>query len=144
MKYNLDIKIFEKYIDIYFENAINKNSIENNIDLEIYSPFFDYLIKKKYFNEFFTIPIKMIYNQKLNSNNEYISIFKLLNVSNITYSSIKFDYLRNDDIDFLKELNINFNNIKRFEINEDWENFSFITNYEKNIQGIFFFWKDTK
>ena len=137
VKNNLDIKIFEKYIDNYYEDRIYRKSLENNIDIDIYSPFFDVLIEKKYCYEYFTIPIKMIYVKKFHSENDYISKFKLLNKRNIKYSSIKFDYIKEKDIDFIKELNINFDNIKKLEINEDWENDALLLNYDKIFQTLF-------
>lgn len=136
LKYNVDIKIFEKYIDYFFEEQKNKELVDN-FDIDIYSPFFDILIKKKYFNSYFTIPIKMIYIKKLHSENDYISKFNLLKKPKIRYSSIKFDYIRKNDIDFIKELNINFTNIKKLEINEDWKNDSLIDNYDKTYNTFF-------
>ena len=54
--------------------------------------------------------------RKSDLKNDYISKFNELNKLNINYSSIYIFFEEVEDIDFLKDCNINFNQLKKFEI----------------------------
>ena len=110
--YNIDIKILEIYITNYYKDKYENQN--ENIILDINSPFFDFLLKKEFSEKICTIPICVYHIKKCNLKTEYISKFDELNKSNVKYSSISFKFIRNNDIDYLKEMNINYKQIKKF------------------------------
>ena len=133
LKYKLNINNIQKYCinhyvkefkNIYEENYLNKEKninifekykekfLQNEKKISIYSPFFEILSKLKIF-EYFYIDIKIYSIQMNNSKNDYISFFNDLNKSNINYSALFFEYKEDKDIDYLKDFNINFTQIKR-------------------------------
>ena len=104
---NLDIKIIEDFIGKYFE--LYDYSKDDNIKyIDIYSPFFDILLKTKIFDKFI-LPISVKFIEENNLKNDYI--FALNKLNNLNYNL--FLYCENqNDINYIKDLKINFNNIK--------------------------------
>ena len=146
IKYKLDENVIKEVVVNYFEKYSkslkedidrDKNIFEKSeIPIDIYSPFFDILSKEKYFEEIFNIqiPITIIKNEKLI--NDYISIFRKFNNSNIKYSSLKIISFDADDMDYLKKFEINFNQIKRLTINQTNIN---LMDYKKFFEPFFSF-----
>ena len=130
-KNNLEIK----YEDIY----MNYKEYEDKI--EIYSPLLDILSKDdEIFKIFFTIPIPMKIIKKFNLKNDYISCFNKLNDSNSKYSSIIFNIDEFNDINYLKEFKINFNQIKRLSIIEEYKKIgNIIYDYSHFFKTLFSF-----
>ena len=89
---------------------------EDDSLIDVFSPFFDIISKSKIFYQY-TIPISINVIKKYNLKNEYVSIFK----SKSNLKSLKIYYKDIDDLYYLKELKINFNNIKAlsFCVNEE-------------------------
>ena len=130
LKNNLDLNLIQKIIvDIYKKiDKVYKDSKEPHEDnekenlIDIYSPFFDFLSKTELFH-LFSIFISAYIIEKFDLSNDYIAIFEKLNKLNSKYSSITFYYKDSQDIDYLKQLNINFGQIKRlhFKIDDFFE-----------------------
>ena len=106
---NIDFDLIEEY-------AINSYEDED-IKIDIYSPFFDSLFKKKY-NKTFEIKIPMDKIEKFNLQKDYISIFENINNSEFdkNYPYIYFKYKNPTDIDFIKDLKLNFKLIKKLKL----------------------------
>ena len=106
---NIDFDLIEEY-------AINSYEDED-IKIDIYSPFFDSLFKKKY-NKTFEIKIPMDKIEKFNLQKDYISIFENINNSEFdkNYPYIYFKYKNPTDIDFIKDLILNFKLIKKLKL----------------------------
>ena len=125
-KYKFDLKILKKIL----YNLGNKSLKDKNLDedvyeikynektkrnkfIDIYSPFFEIISKNGMLEYFYTIKIHMEIIGKYYLKNDYISAFKNLNESNIKYGAIKFIYKNKSDFDFLTELKIKFNQVKK-------------------------------
>ena len=116
LKYKIDINDIKKYALNYFQNVDEEEVVDDYKYIEVYSPFFDIISKTKFLEKKFIIPIstELIDNYKLK--NDYITTFKKLNDLNIKYSALIFFYKNGKDIDNLKELNINFSQIKMLDV----------------------------
>jgi len=101
--------------DIEEEEADKIRDNEKLINIE--SPLFELLSKTKNFGKIFTIYIsqKMVDEYK----DKYIQTFDRLN--NINYTSIFYNLKDITKIDYLKEININFNKIKKLTIESDYK-----------------------
>jgi len=114
-----NIKIFViNYFNDYYNNLNNKeySLYEFSKDIEFCSPFFDSLINTESFNKIFNIIISAKKNKKYNLKESYKSNFEKLNKSNIEYSSITLYIEKKEDINLLKEFNINFNKLKKLKL----------------------------
>ena len=98
----------------------------------IESPLFKILSKTKNFGKIFTIFISQEIIDKLQSNEEYKKTFDELNNMDINYASIFFILKDTNKINYLKEINIDFNKIKRLTIYNYDDNIM-----QKNIQNYF-------
>ena len=120
----------ENIIYDIFENKEIKDIDEEDIDkikekekfINIESPLFKILSKTKNFGKIFTIHISQNFIDEYKLKDEYIKLFDKLNNLNIKYSSIFYSLKDINKIDYLKEFNINFNNIKKLTIENDYEN----------------------
>ena len=136
----VDNNIFESVIINYF-NKNEKNLIndKNEKIIEIYSPLFEPILKTELLEKIFTIYIPINIIEEYNLKTDYITVFNKLNKTNGNYS-LKIMFNENNDINLLKELNINFNKIRRmtiiFEESEGEEN-SDINNYNKFYSTLF-------
>ena len=127
-KYRIDVKNYQKYSNNYFtiyENNYKKNNLKYNLIeynensekiININSPIFDPISKTNSFNLFFTIEIPLSTIKEFNLINDYKSIFQKMNELNINYSSLSLFFLDGNNINYLNELNIDFNKIKRLNI----------------------------
>lgn len=107
--------LFELFED--YKNDKDYNYFDlNEKNLDIYSPFFDVISKTELYEKMYTIPIPVEIIKKLNLKNDYISAFNKMNESNGKYHSITLYYKECDDIKLLKELNIDFSKVKRFNL----------------------------
>ena len=115
IKFDIDIKDFESAVDYYLKNNQTKEYY-----IDIFSPLFDFLSQKNYFEKIFSINI-ILFNED-NLNQEYITTFKKLNETNIKYSSLTLNIEQNksliNPIDLFNSFNINFKNIKKLIIKE--------------------------
>ena len=126
-KNNLEKATIEKImVDIYnqrYEDKYKNNSegsdkagnklIETDESIEIYSPFFETLSKMEFFEYLFTINISTYIIDKFDLKEDYISTFEKLKQSKSKYNSLTIYYEDSYDILYLKDFNINFNQIKR-------------------------------
>ena len=111
------VNIAEYAINYY--NSKN-DKIKSNIFIDIFSPFFGLFAKRKDFWEVFSIPVVVDEIEKKNLKYYYISVFDKINKANINYSL----YLSSHsiiDINILKELKINFNQVKKIGIIINYE-----------------------
>ena len=122
----LDYQINEKNIKIfilnYYKNYIkNKNNclykFSKNIILD--SPFLEVLSKSDIFVQLFNIVIQTGLYIKVEEELKNISKFKELNKYNSQYSSITFDYLCEKNINLIKDLDINYKQLKKLIIKYD-------------------------
>ena len=117
LDYQINENDFNNIALIYFEkyfNNINNNKYLNHeyLDISFNSPYFDTFSKSKFFKNFnVKIDIK-----KDNSKNACILEFDKLNEINSNYTSISFYCNEKDDINYLKNSNINFNQIKSLKL----------------------------
>ena len=127
-KFGIDIKNYQNYSNNYFtiyENNYKKNNLKFNLIefnenseklINIHSPLFDPISKTNSFNLFFTIEIPLSTIKEFNLLNDYKSIFQKMNELNINYSSLSLFFLDINNINYLNELSIDFNKIKRLNI----------------------------
>jgi hypothetical protein len=88
----------------------NKNNINSGIEIDIFSPFFDFLYKEDIFKNF-SIIIPLIRIRKFDLINDYNHIFDQLAKRKSNYNSIILYTNDNDDLELIKYLDINFNQI---------------------------------
>ena len=105
LKFNINKDSLENYLDYFFKNYRGNNYFI----IDIFSPFFEFLLTKKYFKTLFTIQVNLI---EENLENDYISVFKKLNQSEFIYSSLDFIVNKNISKDKWKNYKINFNYFK--------------------------------
>jgi len=115
-------------LDIY-ENKEIKDIEEEDVDkiknreklINIESPLFQMLSKIKNFGKLFTIHISQRIIDENELKDEYIELFEKLNILNIKYESIFYNLADINKINYLKEINIDFNKIKRLTIKTNYE-----------------------
>ena len=133
---------FEKIIFDVLENKktkdINEDMNENimkedsEILLDIESPLLEIISKGTNFeNNYYTIYISQKNIDEYNLKNDYITFFNKLNKSNINYSSIYYKFGDKKKINYLKELNIDFNKIKKIYLIQD-KKIKQITSFDKD------------
>ena len=125
-KYNKNFNIKPEVIINFFKTYKNNktknieipkdNIINSKIEIDIYSPFFKILSTNNEIFEKFSIVIPIKYLQKF-LKEDYISIFDKLNKLKSNYISLSIYCKDNDDLIKLKDLKINFNQIKSLSIN---------------------------
>ena len=131
-RYNITKSLLEEYITLYYEEKKNEIKIGKNYEyyifpdkIDINSPFFDFLITKEYFSEFFLIVINIDLLKKKDLKNKYISAINKLNGKNY---SLFFTYETYEDLDYFKELQFNLKNIKKLKLEK---NIDIIGKYDK-------------
>ena len=116
---NIDINFYNKYLSHYIkkypEKIKEKYQKKYKKYIDIYSPFFEILSKLEIF-ECLTIRIPIHTLIKKDLKEDYIEAFNKLNRSNSKYLSLSLEYENEKDIDYIKEFNINFNQIKKLKI----------------------------
>ena len=117
---NLDYNLIQLIVLNYFENfvtEIKENNLEiKDLSIDIFSPFFDTISKTEAFELFIEIPISIDIIEKFNLKEDYKIAFDKLNKSNVKYSIIHCNFNKIEDINYLKEFQINFSHIKRLTI----------------------------
>ena len=135
-KYIIENKLNKETIeniifDIY-ENKEIKNIEEEDVDkikdyeklINVESPLLKVLSKTKNFEKKFTIHISQKIIDEYKLKDEYLKLFEELNNLNLNYTSIFYNLEDTNKINYLKEINIDFNKIKRLTIeNEDENNY---------------------
>ena len=136
----------EKFENIIYDILNNKKiNEENNIKkdseilIDIESPLFEIISKTKIFENNYTIYISQKIIDKYKLKDYYKNYFDNLNKLNIKYASIYYSFYDKNKIDYLKELNINFNNIKRISMIEEEgkKNYSEYNNNNKLYEALF-------
>ena len=123
-KKNINPDLFKSYVINYFKykskEEISKEGIlkfNSKLLIDISSPFLDILSQTDILEQYFTISIPINYFATINNlKGDYISCFDKLNKMKAKYSSIKIDFKNNEDINIIKELNINFEQINELAI----------------------------
>jgi len=135
----------EKIIYDIFENKEIKSleeedidKIENNCEklINIDSPLFKIISETKNFYKIFTIHISQKIIDKYNLKDEYIKFFDNNNNLNINYTSIYFLLDNINKINYLKEMNVDFNKIKRLTLKIE-ENYNERNENQKNNKVFF-------
>ena len=137
----LDVYENKEIKDIYKEDIdkIKEKEKEKEKLINIESPLFEVFLKIKNFGKIFSIHISQNIIDDYNLIDEYINLFDKLNNMNINYTSIYY-YLNNiNKINYLKEIHINFNKIKRLtiEANYDKGKYMFINEKDKEVENFF-------
>ena len=126
-KNKFDEKDLLQYLINYYDNLFQNKDIlkEDENIIDIYSPFFEVLSKEKFFKDLFIIPINIKNIKQYKLKDDYISAFKQLNSVypklNLTYSDI-------NDINYLNDLEINFNLIESLIIEPEDDNYIYNNN----------------
>ena len=100
------------------QNAKNKRKYYINIE----SPLFEMISKTNDFEKKYIIYISQKIIDGNTSNNVCLSKFDKLNKENIKYSSILYAFNDIAKIEYLKSLNINYNNIRRLDLRYNGNN----------------------
>jgi len=120
----IDPDLFKSYVINYFKYKSKEEiSKEENLKfnskllIDISSPFLEMLSQTDILEQYFTISIPINYFATIkNLKGDYISCFDKLNKMKAKYSSVKIDFKKNEDINDIKELNINFTQINELAI----------------------------
>ena len=129
LKTNFEKKNLNNYIKRNFKRfKINEkyrkfSPLKFNADLiqvDIFSPFFD-ILSEIGFLELGSIIIQINLIEKYDLKKDYILAFEKLNKSNIKYTTLTCNFQSNDDIKYLKDFHINFNQIKNLIFYEEKE-----------------------
>ena len=125
------------------QNAKNKRKYYINIE----SPLFEMISKTNDFEKKYIIYISQKIIDGNTSNNVCLSKFDKLNKENIKYSSILYAFNDIAKIEYLKSLNINYNNIRRLDLRYNGNNIIIsdeiiknkidILNLFKNLEQLF-------
>lgn len=106
----------------YYKNnePIKKSILDNQLIIDIYSPFFEKLSKIKIFQDLFIIRIPIPFITKNDYMKYYIKNFEKLNESKIEYSSLYFQYDSDTDIYLsdIQKFNIDYGKIKKLIFEE--------------------------
>ena len=127
LNFKVNFDIFKKYIlhiiEEKIENLKKKNneklkieSIDDSLNIDIFSPFFEILSNIDYFSEIFRVQISINLIEKYNLKEDYISVFNKMNKLNLKYPILFFSIKDADEINNLQELNIDFNKLKKLII----------------------------
>ena len=108
----------------YLIYCIEKNEKLENIYLDIYSPFFDILMKTNFFSDKFIIVISMSFIKENKLEKDYISAFNKVNKLIKNYSLL-FRFNNSKDIDYLKTFKINLSSIHILIILEEDKNYDY-------------------
>ena len=119
----------------------NNETSEENKDkyINVDSPLFEIVSKVKDFDNSYTIYISQKYIDNFNLKDDYLKIFQKLNNSNISYSSIYYVFTHMSKLDYLNELNINCNNIKKLTLYFKYDGFIECENKNNSINVLALF-----
>ncbi len=112
MNQKFDINIIESYVNGYFKDYPEYN----NKIIDVNSPFFNAISKTNNFDKNFMIFIS-VKNEE--DKKKYITIFEDLNKKNTKYS-LYLEIEDCNDINYLKEFNINFNQVRCLKIKSNF------------------------
>ena len=117
-KYNINLNDISTIINYYFGNnnfqkmqENNKAKINSEIEIDIFSPYFEFLSNNKNIFKNFCIIVPLARIKKFSLINDYNSIFERLAEIHSNYNSIILYTKDNDDLDILKNLSINYKKI---------------------------------
>ena len=106
----------EKFEKIIYEIINNQNEMNEKEYVNIDSPLFGIISKTKDFDKNYIIYISQKNIDEYNLKDNYIIRFNNLNNSKGEYRSIKYAFNEEIKLYYLKELNINFNNIRQLKL----------------------------
>ena len=113
-KKNVDIKIYQEFVKEYFMDYFKRN--DDYFYIDIFSPFFDLFSTSEEIFERMLIILKIFEIKKYSLEHHYISIFENLKKMNINKYSLSICLSFKEELKFLDELKIDFNNLKRLEL----------------------------
>ena len=115
LRINIGEQISNLIIFVYFINKIKSLREESEyklIDIDFYSPYFDFLSKKNIF-EYFNIIISFHVLKEYKLSEDYIMKFNSMKKNSRKYPGIEFDFEEIKDLNDLESLSIEFNKIKK-------------------------------
>ena len=132
---NIRNTILNEFSEIYFTNKykfyqsdeqIKKNIIDNQLLIDIQSPFYKNLSKNPIFQNLFIIRIPLPFIKENYLMNDYIKEFEILNKSNTNYSALCFQFVLNNT-NFLQKF---LKKMKKYML--------FLMNYFLNLKKIIY------
>ena len=125
---NIGNTILNEFSEIYFTNKykfyqsneqIKKNIIDNQLLIDIQSPFYKNLLKNPIFPNLFIIRIPLPLIKEQNLMNDYIKEFEILNKSNTNYSALCFQFdHKTRQYPEIEKFNIDYQKIKKLIFEE--------------------------
>ena len=122
-EHNITKRQLEEYIAFCCQEKKNEIIRGKNCEFSIFpykininSQFFDFLLTKEFFYEFFLVFISLDLIKKKDLKNDFIYAIGKLN--DINYS-LYFTYETYEDLEYLKELNFNLKNLKKLELEKN-------------------------
>ena len=117
--------VVDEYVEYYFNNLYNeyknnqeveKNILDNQLMIDIYSPFYESLMEKDFFGKLFMlyIPFPLIYQRKLMD--DYYNATDLLKEKNPEFSSFYYEINGVNDIYDFKDFCNYFDKIKKLHV----------------------------
>ena len=135
---NIKDNIIQKIIINYFEKNLELVTSVKEIRLiDFFCPFFDILMKTDNFDKIFTILITSSIIKKYDLKNDYCLKFDEIHKSNIKYSSIQFCYKEFNDLEYLTQFKIDFNQLKELFLHQ--RNYDYFIHYDKFFKKLFSF-----
>ena len=139
LKYEISMDYFQQLIINYYRKYLLKDNERIGKRITIFSPVFDVLSKTEFFGDKFSININPGSIDIYNTKEYYINTFSKLNELNLNYSSIYYtSYKNSNTINYLKELGIDFNKIKKIcFLTTSWAGSSFLNNNNSFLKSLF-------
>ena len=135
-----EIYFIKKYNNFKSKEVINKNILDNQLIIDIYSPFYESLSKKDIFQKLFIVRIPFELIRKKNLMNDYKQAINTLNEYNPNFGSFHFVFYDNKDLSNFQYFNTKLKNVKKliFEKLPDYNEYFFsilfsFNNIENNL-----------
>ena len=121
-KYKIKKDIFMELSEIYFINKYNylksneeikKSILDNQLTIDIFSPFYNTLYKKDIFEKLFTICIRNNFMRDIDLMDYYINAFTELSIFNPNFSCFHFEFYNKKDLLYFQYYNKNLKKIKK-------------------------------
>ena len=135
LKLDIDLKHFEECAFDYFKE---ENIDENEIYLDIYSPFYGYLVERGFKNKAIELVIPVDRIKSFQLKNDYIFALQTLNNSIINTNNLWINFIYNDydDMNYLIDLKFNFKLLKRLDLIQEKERKNNDDEKEKNKEAL--------
>ena len=127
------------YKEYKSKEKIKKNIINNQLIIDIYSPFFHILINKEYFPNLFNIRLPLHIIRKKNLKDDYIKVINSLKEYTTNFYSFYLEYIEKEDLNYLENINLNTLKIKKIVIDDMPIPNEYINEELDNNNGVIFY-----